>query len=123
MAEIKVLYKIPPTPISLAYLCEDELLYQSYRNRVWYRAGIRFKGVAATQTRGERFSIYYGDAPDTLIEILDSPWIAEVRQGTQPGSWDHWEMHHYVINVEGDVEVIADSWELIPEEPGKWREE
>ena len=124
MTEVKQLYELPREPVGDAYLCDEVLRFHSYRDGVWYRRAIRFKNVAATRTRVERCANIWdilGDF-DGLVEVVNSPWRQEVWNDTQANWRDHWEMHHYAIDIEGSFEVIAASWELLPDEPGKWHE-
>lgn len=56
---------------------------------------------------------------ETLVEILDSDWVAELRRDTADIQRDgeKWQMHHYMIFMDnhGCIEAIAESWELLPE--------
>jgi hypothetical protein len=89
-----------------------------------FRSGIRFKGVVARRERAESCSTaWHHEADDRLVEVENSDWLKEVYADTHEG-WRHlWQQkHHYMINL-GDadtLEVIADSWELMPEEKGEW---
>ncbi len=98
--------------------------YEFQRDGVAYRSGIRFSGVAATRTRAERCSTIWQieSAYDTLVEVQDSTWAKEIRADTSERWRDEWEMHHYMIYLDsaGCLEVIADSWEALPEERGTW---
>jgi hypothetical protein len=124
MIEVKQLYELPREPVDDAYLCDDVLRFHSYRNGAYYRRAIRFKNVAATRTRVERctnIGNIVGDF-DGLVEVVNSPWRQEVWNDTDESWRDRWEMHHYAIDIEGSFEVIAASWELLPDERGTWRE-
>jgi hypothetical protein len=94
------------------------------RDGTAYRSGIRFKRVLATRTRSERCCTewHIQDAYDTLVEVRDSSWLAEIRADI-PSRWrDEQELHHYMIYLDsaGCFEVVAESWEAIPEEAGSW---
>ncbi len=100
------------------------LCFDYNRNGIVYRSGIRFHWVLATRTRSERCCTewHIQGAYDTLVEIRDSSWVDELRADT-PVRWrDEHEMHHYMIYLDsvGCLEVVAKSWEEIPEEAGSW---
>lgn len=118
-----VLYQ-PPAPstsfVGDTEFCGDDLHFQYYRDDVRYQAGIRFGGVVATRTRAERAcKIQHIEGTyDTLVRVEGSKWVEEIRADTEPVWRDRWKMNHYMIYLDGGCfEVIADSWEPIPEEP------
>ena len=125
------LYKIPVPSTSFltdAALCSWKgpltLLFEYDRDGATCRSGIRFKRVLATRTRSERCCTewHIEGAYDTLVEIGSSLWIDEL-QNDIPVRWkDEQEMHHYMIYLDsaGCFEVIAESWESLPEERGSW---
>ena len=89
-----------------------------------HRGGIRFKRVLATRTRSARCCTewHIQEAYDTLVEVRDSSWVDELRADI-PVRWrDEQEMHHYMIYLDsaGCFEVVAASWEALPEEAGSW---
>lgn len=119
----KPLYTLPmpstelePDPV----LWGNEIRLRHKREGAVYRHGIRFSGVAATRTRAERCCRvrHIEDCYDTLAEVVDSPWVAEIREDTDVHWRDHWEMHHYIIYLDsaGCFELIAASFEVLPEE-------
>lgn len=120
------LFKLPVPSTSFAddpHVCANVLRYQFYREGVLFRSGLRFITVPATRTRAERCcGVWHIEAYDTLIEIVDSPWVAEIRADTQELWRERWKMHHYMIYLDsaGCFEFIAESWEVLPEEPGAW---
>jgi hypothetical protein len=124
--KITPLYELPnPGSISDAQYLRYLIRYEFFRDGEWYRSGLRFNGVAATRTRVERCSTeWHLDAYDTLVEVEDSDWVKEIRADTTPRYRDRWQMHHYMIYMDGDgaFEFIADGWEVLPEEKGKWPE-
>lgn len=129
MSRLKPLYELPlpSTEIEYSYLCDEVFRFQYIRDGAWYRSGIRFDRVAATRTRAERCSKLLTEIDggyDTLVEVLDSPWREEVRADMNPSWRDRWQTNHYAIYVDsyGSFELIAASWEILPEEPGQWPE-
>ena len=81
---------------------------------VEHHGHIQFSMVAATRHRVERCcKVWHIEgAYDTLVEVEDSPWVAEIRADTSEQWRDAWEMHHYMIYLDraGCFEVIAESW-------------
>src|SRR5579864_4322433 len=129
MSEIlkKPLYEVPVASTEFegdATLCHDILRFQYYRGDVLHRSAILFKRVAATRTRAERCCTewHIEGAYDTLVEVEDSSWVDEIRADTDEHWRYKWEMHHYMIYVDsaGCFELIAESWEALPEEAGSW---
>ncbi len=51
-------------------------------------------------------------AYDTLVEVEDSAWVAEMRADTCEQWRNKWETHHYMIYLDsvGCFEIIAESW-------------
>lgn len=89
-----------------------------------FRSGIRFKGVVAQRRRAESCStMWHHEADDRLVEVENSDWLEEVYGDTGESRHKYWkDKHHYMIYIGdgGPLEVIADSWELMPEEKGEW---
>jgi hypothetical protein len=87
---------------------EDELIEE----------GIRFDRVRAHRHRAESHcTVWHIDAYDTLVEVRDSEWVAELREAMPEDMRGLFEMHHYMIYLdsEGCYEVVAKSWEFLPE--------
>ena len=128
MAAIKSLYKVPIPSVEFegggAYMCGDTIRYEYFRDRVIYRSGIRFKSMAAIRIRAERCCTvtYIEGVYDTLSEVENSSWVAEIRADTQEQWRNHWNMRHFMIYLDssGCFEVIADDWDALPEEKGAW---
>jgi hypothetical protein len=125
------LYRIsmPSTEFSAdASLCVSggfpTLRFDYCRGGVAYRSGIRFKRVLATRTRSERCCTawHIEDAYDTLVEVSDSPWAHEIQEDMPPRWRGEQSIHHYMIYLDsaGCFELLAESWEMIPEENGTW---
>jgi hypothetical protein len=126
MNSTKPLYRVPVPSTEFepeAHMCGHTLRFHYYRDGKLYRRGIRFKAMPATRTRAERCCTpWHLDAYDRLIEVENSKWVAEIRADTQEMWRNKWQMHHYMIALDsaGCFEVIAEAWEILPEEPGTW---
>lgn len=110
-----------------AYMVRGTIRYEYYRGGAVHRSGIRFKRVYATRTRAESCCKVCDieGAYDTLVEVMDSKWVPELQTDTidrQLKLGEEWEMHHYMIYLDssGCFEVVAESWETLPEEVGSW---
>lgn len=89
-----------------------------------FRSGLRFRLVRAYRYRAESHCTtwHVESSYDTLVEIEDSEWVAELRAlSTSRKMGDH-EMHHYMVYLDssGSYEIVAGSWEVLPEEEGSW---
>lgn len=75
---------------------------------------IQFSRVLAMRKRAERCcKVWHVEgAYDTLVEVEDSPWVAEMRADTNERWRNEWGMHYYLIYLDsvGCFEVIAESW-------------
>jgi hypothetical protein len=124
--KIKVLYELPlmATSPNDGASFWAVVRFEYPRKRVFYRGGIRFKGIAAKRERNEHcITPLNHESFHKLIEIENSEWAKEIRADIHEGWSDlGWQTHHYMIFVDDDaaVEVVADSWDLLPEEKGAW---
>lgn len=89
------------------------------------RTGIYFNGISSTRYRSERCC--KGSqikSFDALIEFVDSQWVETLRNEISKMYRDEFSPHHYSIYFEsvGCFEVLADDFEVIPEEDGTWEE-
>jgi hypothetical protein len=86
------------------------------------RTGIHFNMPAAFRERCERCAkMWHLAAYDKLVEIEDSTWAAEIYDDITTHYKRCWKTNHYMIYLDGICfEVIADSWELLPEMQGAW---
>jgi hypothetical protein len=125
-SSMKVLYELPP----LTTAPNDGVSFWRYirfeyvRDDVWYRRAIEFEGVVARLERSESCStVWHLGSADKLVEIENSDWLNRICADTHE-DWRHLceKKHHYMINLRDadTVELIADSWELLPEEKGEW---
>ncbi len=85
-----------------------------------HRGGIKFNRVLAMRKRAERCCTpwHIEGAYDTLVEVENSDWVAELRGDTNEQWRNKWETHHYLIYLDsaGCFEVVAESWAALPDE-------
>ena len=130
MSTKKAIYQapVPSTAFSTeAVLCANVVRFGYQVDGSDRRSGLRFKRVKATRTRVESACTawHIDDAYDTLVEVENSPWVAEVQAETtdrQHRLGETWTMHHYMIYLDsaGCFEFLAESWEALPEAAGTW---
>lgn len=75
--------------------------------------GVLFSKPRAFRKREETYCTgwHIKDAYDTVCEINESDWVAELRNDAVPEWRDHWVMRHFMIYMDsfGCLEVIAES--------------
>ncbi|MDR0610956.1 MAG: hypothetical protein LBG58_12650 [Planctomycetaceae bacterium] len=119
-----VLYSVPVASTSFlkeAYLYERDEIRFAYQpddkpDDKMITGRIVFHKVSAQRTRNERCcTVWHIDkAYDTLVEIENSDWSAEIKKNTKPHLRNDQNYHHYMIYLDsvGCFEFIADSWEV-----------
>jgi hypothetical protein len=127
MVSLKPIYELPvrSSRFGDADYCHDILYYNYVRDGAAHSSGIRFNRVPAHRFRTERCcKVWHLQSRDILSEVEDSEWVREIRADTVESYRDSEVMHHYVIYVThvGMFEIIAESWEALPDEEGKWPE-
>jgi hypothetical protein len=77
------------------------------------RAGVLFVKPRALRKREETYCTawHIQQAYDTVCEIKDSDWVAELRKDAVPEWRDYWVMRHFMIYLDGFgcLEVVAES--------------
>jgi hypothetical protein len=122
-----VLYSVPVASTSFlkeAYLHErDEIMFTYKLNDKIITNRLIFHKVSAQRTRNERCcTVWHIDkAYDTLVEIENSDWSAEIKKNTTQHLRNDQNYHHYMIYLDspecgGCFEFIADSWEVLEDE-------
>lgn len=90
------------------------------RNGSMYSGGLRFHRVRAYRFRAEGHCTawHIEDAYDTLVEVEQSDWIAELLAAEPSETWGQWKIRHFLIYVDGAgaYEVAAEDCEWLPEE-------
>ena len=127
MSAKKPLYQMPVPSTELvpgAGMCGNTLRFEYSRDGAVYRGGIRFNRVLAVRSRAERCCTawHIEGAFDTLVEVDNSAWVEEILADIAERWRNAWETHHYMIYLDsaGCFEIIAASWDVLPEEPGSW---
>lgn len=86
-------------------------------------SGIKFIKVAALRKRGERCCGAWNieGAYDTLVEVENSEWVAELKSDVAKPFRAEWQPRHYMIYLDsvGCFEFLAESWEALPESPSQ----
>jgi hypothetical protein len=79
-------------------------------------ACVVFSKPRAFRKRAETYCTawHVKDTYDTVCEVDDSEWVAELRRDAVPEWRDRWVMRHFMIYVDGFgcLEVVAESAEL-----------
>ena len=85
-----------------------------------YYSGFKFSKIRAYRYKADAYcslwEIEFSSC--TLIEVLESRWIKELRSKSMYGKDDDcFIMRHFMFSFdeEGCFEIIAGSWELLPE--------
>jgi hypothetical protein len=125
MPSLTTLYKLPISShyFDHAEYCSDILHYEYLSESSVVRGGIRFERVPTYRFRAERcMELWQYDASDKLVEVEDSEWVRQIRADTDRVIRDREIMNHYAIYLQigGTYEVIARSFEVLPEEKGSW---
>jgi hypothetical protein len=97
------------------------ILYDYQRDGKMIRTGIGFYKITDTRERNaEICDEWHIENWDILVEVLDSPWVAEF-QPKFTGSKNHWTARHFKLYTH-DIcfEFLASEWYLIPEYEGCW---
>ena len=97
--------------------------FDYYRDGKAQKSGLYFTGVASTQSRSERCSTsWHIKAFDVLLEVVDSHWVKTQREEMAERHRREFTARHYVFYFDsvGCFEILAENFEVIPEEPGSW---
>lgn len=91
------------------------------RDGVDYRGGVRFEKLRAYRWRAESYCTawHIEGAYDTIAEVEESQWVAELVAAEPEHRRGFWAMRHFMLYVDsaGCFEAVAASWALLPEEP------
>lgn len=97
-----------------------ELTFEYDRGGAIFRSGVRFVGPRSVAWRAESHCEYWHwqQAYDTVVEVVDSPWVTSLVAAQPEHLRGQFEIHHYMLSFDGHgcIEVAAASWELLPEE-------
>ena len=89
----------------LSLVCDDEGQERP--------AAVLFVKPRAFRKREETYCTewHVEDAYDTVCEVVESDWIAELRNDAVPEWRDRWVLRHFMIYVDsfGCLEVVAES--------------
>ena len=89
----------------LSLVCDDD----GHKRQL----GVLFIKPRAFRKRAEIYCTawHVKDAYDTVCEVKESDWVAELRNDAVPDWRDRWVMRHFMIYVDsfGCIEVVAES--------------
>jgi hypothetical protein len=92
----------------LSLVCDDDGRERS--------SGVLFVKPRAFRKREETYCTawHVTDTYDTVCEIAESDWVAELRRDAVAEWRDHWVMRHFMIYLDGFgcLEVVAESASL-----------
>jgi hypothetical protein len=98
---------------------DAELRCTYERSGSMYTGGLRFHRVRAYRFRAEGHCTawHIEDAYDTLVEVEQSGWIAELLAAEPSETWGQWKIRHFLIYIDGagGYEVAAEECEWLPE--------
>lgn len=98
-------------------------LYFDYdRDGVIYSSGLLFKNVRAHSHVAESHCPAWKieKAYDSLVKISNSSLVKELVESTAEDQRTSWKLNHYMIYFDSDgcYEIVAESWEELPEKQG-----
>lgn len=93
--------------------------YDENINDAVFNSGIVFDAVQAHRHSSEKFLRSLLGAYDTLVEIEDSEWVAQLRE-INKGIADYWNIKHYAIFLDsnGLYEFIARDYSILETKEG-----
>lgn len=81
-------------------------------------AGVEFEGVRAFRKRSESLceAWHIEIAYDTVVEVLESDWVLELKLSSDPEWREHFPMRHYMIFLDsfGALEVVGATALVLP---------
>ncbi len=88
--------------------------YDENKNDAVYNAGIVFDAVQAHRHSSEKFTKSLLGAYDSLVEITNSEWAAQLREINKEIA-DFWNIKHYAIFLDsyGLYEFIARDYKIL----------
>ena len=109
--------------VKLIYPGGDAWLIFDYidenKNDAVYNSGIVFDAVQAHRHSSEKFIKSLLGAYDCLIEIIDSVWVAQLKELNKEKA-DYWNIKHYAIFLDsnGLYEFIARDYKILETKEG-----
>lgn len=92
--------------------------FEYFRDDQRYNSSVIFTGVRAHAHRTESScTAWHVRAYDTICEVIDSPWLAEIEELSNRYTNPFTGMRHFLLYIDsaGAYEVIATNWEITPE--------
>jgi hypothetical protein len=98
----------------LSFLFEDD-------NDARFVAGVEYSGVRAFRKRAESLCTawHIEGAYDTVVEVVDSDWVAELAADASDRSKGRFPMRHFLLYLDsfGALEVVGAAAALLPAQP------
>jgi hypothetical protein len=106
--------RVTGTGLALSFVFEDE-------SDARFVAGVEFSGVRAFRKRAESLcnAWHIEDAYDTVVEVMNSGWVAELTADAPDGSKGRFPMRHFLLYLDsfGALEVVGAAATLVPARP------
>jgi hypothetical protein len=109
--------------VKLIYPGGDALLlfdyYDEEKNDAIFKSGIVFDAVQAHRHTTEKFVVSLLGAYDSLVEIIDSEWVNQLKDANKEIA-DYWNIKHYAIFLDsnGLFEFIARDFKILETKEG-----
>lgn len=106
--------QVSGTDLALSFVFEDE-------SDARFVAGVEFTGVRAFRKRAESLCAawHIEGAYDTVVEVVDSGWVAELMAEASDRSKGRFPMRHFLLYLDsfGALEVAGAAAVLLPARP------
>ena len=101
-----------------------ELRYNFFKDSIIYKTGFLFNRIQAFKFEADLYPEGWkiDHSYDTLIQVVNSPWIEEMEEGQSEDIIKRRTLNHYLIYFHhfGCYEVVAATWDTLPVEEGTW---
>lgn len=110
---VRLIFPGGPAILLFDYYDEDE-------SGATYNLGIIFQSAQSHRHSSEKFIKFIPGAYDTLVEIVDSDWVMELREINKEIA-DYWDIRHYAIILDsnGIYEFIARDYDILDTKEGR----
>lgn len=106
--------RVSGTDLALSFVFEDD-------SDVEFAGRVEFSGVRAFRQRAESLCTawHIEGAYDTVVEVVDSDWVAELTADVSDRSKGRFPMRHFLLYLDsfGALEVVGAAAALLPAQP------